>query len=481
MDSSTINDTVQKANESFKKRKQFKQQYKDLFEVLFKIPDKDLHSRVVSAINDTSYCVYCRKKAIITKPAGVQTEDHHHHNHESSSVCSSGVSSSPPDLNSERIIHFKSYKTQGIRKRKRTKKGPEVVQNPQPEISNIPVNMTVKRKCEKIEPIANKRRCSQSSVGSVDSAVLMKVMKEVHKPDELTEEQIQNKMIFEFQVCLVYNIDGLLPIQESLKQKDENRFQRQLFVLAFKKINLNELYTNDDSQLNLIELAIKSKCPLFFFKKLLDNGVLIDGQDEDGNTAVNLVCKWMGDNFTDVLEFILTKISLDILKIGNLEGMTPIHHCVIRNSFKMLKTILDYIDESLEIPLIPNYLDHKLETENDFFAFYKLAYNSINHRITSPSRETNLKKMNILNMREMKSGRTALFQAAHLQFQHICLMLLNHYASPDIKEHSGIDVITYRHTEGAVVDVKTKYMDDVFLNVSLVLAKHKFDFKCYCL
>lgn len=453
-----------KANESFKKRQQFKQEFNDLFEVLFKIPDKDLHNRVVNAINNTNFCVYCRKKAIIAKDSCVQTD-----NVVATMTDDSGCGS---PLVSDRIIHFKSYKTQGIRRRKRTKKGPEVVQSPQ--LLN-PSSMKLQIQ-DAMVPALKVRRLSSSSISSLDSNLLMSAMNEILIPGELSDEEVKRKMILEYRQCLVYSSQGLLPIQEAIKYKDTNRFQRQLYVLIFKKININDLYTDDDSQLNLIELAVKSKCPLFFFEKLLENGMLVKDLDEDGNTVVNLICKWMDDSSDDVLKLMLTRISLDVLKEGNQEGMTAIHHCVTRNSYKMLKTLLDFVDESLGIPLIPNYLNYKLDTEEDFFAFYKLAYNAINHRITSTNRENIVQKMKLLNMVEMKSGRTPLFLGSHLQTQHICLMLLNHYASPDIKDHSGIDVITYRHTEG-IVDEKTKYMDDVFLNVSLVLAKNKFIFK----
>lgn len=449
-----------KANESFEKRRQFKKEFNDLFQVLFKIPDKDLHSRVINAINNTdTKCVYCRNKAVpITRDSSVQTE--------SGSDDNVGL---PPD----RIIHFKSYKTQGIRRRKRTKKGPEVVQNPQLTPQDI------KRKNEDnvhVLPTLKTRRLSVGSVCSLDSELLISALDEILMPEEWSEEEIKMKMIQEYRHCLEYT-DGLLPIHRAIKYKDFNKFQRQLYVLTFKKIDINDLYTDDDSQLNLIELAVKSKCPLIFFEKLLENGNLVKDSDEDGNTVVNSICKWMDDSFDDVLKLILSKVPFDVLKVGNQEGMTAIHHCVTRNNYKMLKTLLDFIDEELGIPLIPNYLNHKLETQEDFFVFYKLAYNAINHRITSTSRDIILQKMKLLNMREMKCGRTPLFLGSHSQNQHICLMLLNHYASPDVKDHTGIDVITYRHTEGGIVDEKTKYMDDVFLNVSLVLDKHKFIFK----
>lgn len=447
-----------KANESFKRRQQFKQEFNDLFKVLFKIPDKDLHSRVINAINQTDFCVYCRNKAVVTSDSYVQTE----------SGSEDSVSPAAPD----RIIHFKSYKTQGIRKRKRTKKGPEVVQTPQ---LLYPKDMKRKNEVNEV-PTLKTRRLSVESVSSLDSDLLISALDEILTPEEgWTEEEIKMKMIEEYRQCLEYT-DGLLPVHRAIKYKDTNKFQRQLYVLTFKKININDLYTDDDSQLNLIELAIKSKCSFFFFEKLLENGISVNNSDEDGNTVVNLICKWMDDNADDVLKLILTKVTFDVLKIGNQEGMTAIHHCVTRNSYKMLKTLLDFIDDQLGIPLIPNYLNHKLETQEDFFVFFKLAYNAINHRITSVSKDIIVQKMKLLNMREMKSGRTPLFLGSHSQNQHICLMLLNHYASPDVKDHAGIDVITYRHTEG-IVDEKTKYMDDIFLNVSLVLAKHKFIFK----
>lgn len=455
---------IMKANESFKLRQKYKKEFNDLFQVLFKIPDKDLHNRVVNAINNNSYCVYCRKKAIISRESSTQTD---------SMLCSK-----PENKVSftDRIIHFKSYKTQGVRKRKKTKKGPEVVQSPKSQL--LYPQEAMKRKIQDpmvMIPTIKARRISSSSMSSLDSNLLLSAMDEVLMTGEVSEEQIKIQMVAEYRQCLVYR-DGLLPIQEAIKYRDCNKFQRQLFVLAFKKININDLYTDDDCQLNLMELAVKSKCSLFFFEKLLENGMLVKDLDEDGNSVVNLICKWMDYSFDNVLKLILTRVTVDVLKIGNQEGMTVFHHCVLKDNYKMLKTLLDFVDEKLGIPLIPNYLNHKLETDEDFFAFYKLAYNAINHRISSPSRESIHQKMKLLNIREMKSGRTPLFLAAHSQNQHMCLMLLNHYASPDIKDHSGTDVITYRHTEG-IVDEKTKYMDDVFLNVSLVLAKHKFIFK----
>lgn len=407
------------------------EQYSELFRLVLKIADMELQNEIVQAINEIPLCACMREK----------------------------ISKSTQTGEDGNFIELKYAPNTGKRRRKRSKKGPEV-------ISTTPAKKPV------IEIISDESICPPSTtISPAPSSIQPQSSSEF--PEEFVDEMlsgncsgseifpqnddldyIKKTMTKEFLTRNIRN-DGYLPIETAIISKDFQLLQRQLFVHKHSKTDLNNIFTEDEFENNLLELAVRYKCPMHFFEALLDHGMIFDTTDSCGNTILHLISDY-SENL-ELFSTFLEKLPIEHLTLQNIEGCSVLHICVKRNKYKMIQVLLDHIDLKLDLKTLK--IKDSLDSSEEFYIeMYKEAFQNINER-----KQLHPMKEKILSLRENKSGRTALLMALGLEQLHIVYMLLNHLADPFVKDYNDSNCQTF------LTNFKTKDLEDIVINVNQIL------------
>jgi ankyrin repeat protein len=244
-----------------------------------------------------------------------------------------------------------------------------------------------------------------------------------------SNEQFLNEMKHEMENSLNMDEEGYLPIHRAVEENDELIISRQCIILMARCKTI-EFITDENSETPL-HLAIKNEATLEIIQLLLNYNSNILSKNDDGNNALHL-CILHSTN-VEVLKLLLSKITMDKLGIYNYDGMSILHLAVLESKFLFAKTIIDYIDNALNIPQFT-----ACDSE-------QLLYSKLQDYICSftsddkPKIDFNVRKMEILNQKNMKSGRTPLFLAVSLINENISFLLMAHGSDPRIEDFSGTD------------------------------------------
>lgn len=167
--------------------------------------------------------------------------------------------------------------------------------------------------------------------------------------------------------------------------------------------------------------------------------------NKNGDTVLHYAVR----NTTDLNLFqkLLSKVENihDLTRLND-NGATLLHMMVSEKKYHFGKAVLEHIDEKLKIP----NNERQVWQESELIEIYKTKiYNS------KPVPRPHPQKMEIINVREGKAGRTPLLSAMYENNVIICFMLLAHLADPTVADLSD-DLPAYFSREvqvNKVIDV----------------------------
>lgn len=429
-------------NQKFQEIQRNFKYYDELLGLVLKIEDKALQKDIVSAINSIPRCLRCMPKETNTK--STQTGE------------------------LEDRLDLKYSDNRGKRKRRRSKKGPEVIPTKkilfeeihQPSTSSSAISTPPPQPIES-PPILDAIAIIEDLLGLPFADEILKN----NDTDTFSEQDdiknIEKTMVREFISCYKQE-DGFYPIQRAIMNDDFKLFQRQLYVLNLRKIDLNGIFTED--HLNLLELAIRSK-PKFaleYFNNLTKSGMKLNTIDEVNQSSILDVIVSLTDN-EKYFSYFVKQLHPDFLTNLNSDGCGILHMCVKKNQFKMVEILLNHIDTLCGLK--PLVFEEPMENEEVVENLYKEAFLSISER-----KKTHPIKESILNLKETTSERTPLLMALSSQYLHIAYMLLNHLADPLIKDSAGNDGLAFLTSSNKE---KNKHLEDVIVNVSTILKQYR--------
>lgn len=146
------------------------------------------------------------------------------------------------------------------------------------------------------------------------------------------------------------------------------------------------------------------------------------------NNAGDTVLHYAVRHTTDLELFkkLLHKVeNVNQLKTLNDNGATLLHMMVAEKKYRFGKAILEYIDEKLNIA----NSERSVWNETDLIEMYKTKILD-SKALPRP----HPRKMEIINIRERKAGRTPLLAAMYENNVVICMMLLAHLADPTVAD-----------------------------------------------
>lgn len=420
-----------------------RQQLDELFRLVMLIKDRQLQNEIIAALNALKF----------VKPTNSRSTQTVEQAQEMNIVKDAPVEN--------RLIKLKY--SENPRKRKRSKKGPVVISSKRSSVE-IVSNVVVTQ--PPVEPATTSEFPSifeSPPLLDVDFVMDPRMdLSDIERdafPDKNDMEYIEKKMIEEFIACYKL-VNGFYPIQVAIMEHDFKLFQRQLYVLNARKIDLNDIFTEENQ--NLLELAIMSKCPLKYFDHLINYGMKFDIIDNSNNNNILDVIACSSDD-EKLFSYFLRKLPIDLLRDVNADGSAVLHSLVKKNQFKMIHVLLNHIDEVLKLKPLKFEESSVIECQKEMEELYKKAFPKIIER-----REIHKMKCDILNLQDEVSGQTPLLVALSSQYTHIAYMLLNHLADPSIKEYSGSDYQTYLVNKNKTKD---KQLEDVITKVLIILSE----------
>ncbi|KAL3271116.1 hypothetical protein HHI36_021611 [Cryptolaemus montrouzieri] len=203
---------------------------------------------------------------------------------------------------------------------------------------------------------------------------------------ENNNERAKIQFFKDLQTCLTWD-SGNLPIHKTVIEKDLAGVRRQCVVLKARHANINELNSNNYTPL---QLAVIHNVDIEIVEVLLEYKADASILDCEGNNVLHLA---VGNNRDDLLELFLNNIKSSKLNIDqfNYDGMTPLMCCAFH---------ADRIDMAEKL----------------------------------------LKKGAQPNLRDLKSGRTAIFHAAENHNTPMVSLLLDYSADTKMRNFFGTSV-----------------------------------------
>ncbi|CAD7086101.1 unnamed protein product [Hermetia illucens] len=266
-------------------------------------------------------------------------------------------------------------------------------------------------------------------IGCYTTDEINQTVKSLEEPVNVIEQ-----MKREWAISLVC-FDGYYAVHKAIVENELPALKRQIYVLKFRKININQMLTDDDE--TPLQLAVKHNSALPIVSELIQSGADVNEKDKDNNTILHLAMKYSSDS--KLLKLLLSKVNSKIFNVYNDNGETALHVGVSEEKFLMCKTFLEFIDQQEKL-LSPGQGISDLVKLSDTF---RQILNIL------PSREPtelNARKQSILNAKNQKSGRTPLFLALSNRSEKaeiMVLLLLVHLADPRICDFNGMDSVAF--------------------------------------
>ncbi|XP_044763588.1 uncharacterized protein LOC123320356 [Coccinella septempunctata] len=202
----------------------------------------------------------------------------------------------------------------------------------------------------------------------------------------LNEQHIKMKFFNDLNRCLKWE-SGNLPIHRGVIQQDLQEVRSQCVVLKVRKKGINIANINNYTPL---QLAVINNVSVDIVKVLLEYNADLSVLDSEGNNVLHLAVE---HNRTDLVRIFLDQLESSKLDINcfNYDGLTPLMMCAFH---------VDRIDMAEQL----------------------------------------LKKDALLNLKDLKSGRTAIFHAAESHNAPMVLLLLDYGADTKIRNFFGTSV-----------------------------------------
>ncbi|XP_045467066.1 uncharacterized protein LOC123675663 [Harmonia axyridis] len=202
----------------------------------------------------------------------------------------------------------------------------------------------------------------------------------------LNTEKLKMKFFNDIHQCLKWD-SGNLPIHRAVIQKNLKEVKSQCIVLKARKAGVNIANINDYTPL---QLAVVQSVGTDIVEVLLKYDADMSVLDSEGNNVLHLAVE---HNRNDLVQIFLEKLNADNLDIDqfNYDGLTPLMMCAFHN---------DRIDMA----------------------------------------EQFLKKNAQMNLKDLKSGRTAIFHAAESHNASMVSLLLDYGADTKIRNFFGTSV-----------------------------------------
>lgn len=179
--------------------------------------------------------------------------------------------------------------------------------------------------------------------------------------------------------------------------------------------------------------------------------------NDDGDTVLHYAIKHCND--LNVFRLLLSKVAYTDLSYENDVGMSVLHVAINEQKFMFAKAIIQHIDDCLQI----RSLDYDIWDDQQLIVIYK-NYVASFIKQEQPKIQMNSKKMELINHRERKGGRTPLFFATMFQSEPLVYMLLAHLADPRIIDMSDVtcsfftsDMISNRVLTAAIYNAEYLY------------------------
>lgn len=175
---------------------------------------------------------------------------------------------------------------------------------------------------------------------------------------------------------------------------------------------------------------------------LYDNGADVLATNDIGDTVLHLAAETIQDY--NVITKLLSKISLDDLSKQNDKSQTILHVAAANKNRTFVKSILNFIDEKLNILSIGSDIIFN-EAGEYFKQLDELHLNYVKTFISENFKKPtiNATKAKILNQQDGRSGKTAVFLSLDSEDQSTCLMLLSHFADTRIPDFSNTTCAFY--------------------------------------
>ncbi|XP_073825584.1 charon [Musca autumnalis] len=435
----------QKPSPVYEQRKCMLNEFKELFGVLMRFPDKEIQQKVLRCLN----AKYANKETQTDPVEILETSTSAH------LVNAMKAESTPTSPNNSRPPTPKK------RKRRRKVALPQASKESRVAQRTLLAKMNVKQKPQlqqlpQIEdnstqqmlnggsPAKRARLDSETSISSSINNMFDDILV------TMREEKLYQNIIKD---CLMADIpleNGLLPIYDCIVKDKYATLKIQIFIWKeYKHVDLNELITEDDE--DLLQLAINNNCSPQIINLLLTNGLNTNSVDSQGNTVIHLSV--LNDIDPDAMEHLLSHIDLKTLLELNDDGYTSLQLAVRQDYFLLAESILNAMDKRLSGRVFYIRDKDKIETnENAIKLHFKTYYEKVCREMTIEDdggvnyeniiRNHDLKQK-LLQVPDMRSGCTALFFAIENQSEHLIYFLLAHLSDPRTENLSGQDCKTF--------------------------------------
>ncbi|XP_061388235.1 uncharacterized protein LOC133323310 [Musca vetustissima] len=434
----------------YQQRKCMLNDYKELFSVLMRFPDKEIQQKVLRCLN----AKYVNKETQtdpveILNTADMQTTENVTTNVNSNTNNKNTTESTPTSPNSSRPPTPKK------RKRKRKVALPQASKESRVAQRTLMAKMNVPQKPKRpiqedttspcfINNIPAKRPRLDSE-NSITSSFISHMLEDLDVA--MKEEKMFKNIIRD---CLIADVpleNGLLPIYDSIVKDKLSTLRIQIFIWKeYKKFDLNELITDDDE--DLLQLAINSNCSPLIIDLLLSNNLNPNSVDCQSNTVLHLAV--LNDIDPAAMDHLMSRIDLKMLLELNDDGYTCLQLAVRQDCYLLAESILNALDKRLSGSVFYKRDYSILETnENAKKADFKKYYEKVCKELVVEddaevtNNENIIKnhdiKQKLLQVPDMRGGCTALFFAIEYQLEHLIYFLLAHLSDPRTENLSGQD------------------------------------------
>lgn len=175
---------------------------------------------------------------------------------------------------------------------------------------------------------------------------------------------------------------------------------------------------------------------------LYDNGADVLATNDGGDTVLHLAAETIHDY--SLIRKLLSKISLYDLSKRNDKSQTILHIATSRKNRVFVKSILNFIDDKLNISSIGYNVTFE-DTPEYFEKLDTLHLNYVKTFISENFKKPEIHsiKSKILNELDGRSGKTALFLSLANNDISTCIMLIAHFADTRIPDFSNTTCIFY--------------------------------------
>lgn len=180
-----------------------------------------------------------------------------------------------------------------------------------------------------------------------------------------------------------------------------------------------------------------SQSPVSIIEHLLDNNALPTEVNSDGDTVLHFAIKhWQCSDLPIFRRMLRHVKDIQLLAIQNDVGMSVLHAAVNERRTLFAKAIINHINDTLGLDSADRNMWETCHL-GDIYRRRILSFTALPKPVIH-KHDMHPAKMNLINQRERKSGRTSLFIATCLQNDMLIQMLLFHMADPRIADLSDL-------------------------------------------